>query len=171
MRMMVRMRLGFIAVADGSSLHKPFIRMTGSVRMSEAYDEALERSRSAVASMGCVQLTTPEAVDSWFEGHSGFSIVFFNSLCGCVGASARPALAQVLEEESCEVVTVFAGVDREATQRMRERFSFPPSSPSFLFVRDGVGLELFERERIVGRQPDDVARELLESVRSLKSDQ
>ena len=135
--------------------------------MSEAYDQAVEQTRSAVASMGCAQLTTAEAVDSWAAGRPAVSIVFFNSLCGCAGASARPALALVLAEERMEVVTVFAGVDREATQRMRERFSaFPPSSPSFLLVRNGEGVELFERERIVGRQPADVARDLLERIRA-----
>jgi putative YphP/YqiW family bacilliredoxin len=131
----------------------------------------ISKTREQIASIGCTQLTTPEAVDAWIDGQSGLSIVFFNSLCGCTSASARPGLSFALEAERPDsLVTVFAGVDREATQRMRERFlSFPPSSPSFLFVKDGHGVELYERERIIGRQPSDVGSAIAERIRFHRS--
>lgn len=133
---------------------------------AQEYDDLIAQTRSDVESLGCTQLETPEAVDAWKAGSSGLAIVFFNSLCGCAGASARPGLRIALESERPdELVTVFAGTDREATARMREIFSgFPPSSPSFLFVKDGEAVELFERERILGRQPADVGSDLVERI-------
>ena len=134
----------------------------------DSYEERIADVRSQVIGLGCGELRTPEAVDAWIDTHSGLGIVFFNSMCGCAGASARPALKIALASEELDsLVTVFAGTDREATARMRERFSsFPPSSPSFLFVRDGGAVELFERERIVGRQPADVASDLIDRIRA-----
>lgn len=136
------------------------------MRDEGSYDGMVSDARAQVESIGCTQLETPEAVDAWKEKTKGLSIVFFNSLCGCAGASARPGLRIALESERPdELVTVFAGTDREATERMRAIFSaFPPSSPSFLFVRDGEAVELFERERILGRQPADVGSDLVERI-------
>lgn len=131
------------------------------------YDDLVAETRAEVAAIGCRQLRTPEEVDAWLDSHEGLSVVFFNSLCGCTMASARPALKLALDAESFDVVTVFAGVDKEATERLRDRTAeFPPSSPSFLFVKDGAAVELFERESIKGRQPKDVAEELVERVRN-----
>lgn len=131
------------------------------------YDDLVAETRAEVEAIGCRQLRTPDDVDAWIDGHEGLSIVFFNSLCGCTSASARPGLRIALAEEPFDVVTVFAGTDKEATARMRERFSeYPPSSPSFLLVKDGAALELFERERIKGRQPKDVAADLVARIRA-----
>ena len=134
------------------------------------YESVVNGVREQVRGIGCEELTTPEAVDSWIDSQSGLGIVFFNSMCGCAGASARPGLEIALSSERPDsLVTVFAGTDHEATARMRERFSsFPPSSPSFLFVKDGVAVELFERERIIGRQPADVGSDVVERILTLR---
>ena len=60
------------------------------------------------------------------------------------------------------MITVFAGNDREATQRAREYFvGFRPSSPSIALMKDGQVVKMFERWQIEGRQAHDIASELV----------
>jgi putative YphP/YqiW family bacilliredoxin len=57
---------------------------------------------------------------------------------------------------------VFAGQDGEATARAREYFAgYPPSSPSLFLLRDGRVVWTVERARILGRDPQDVAADVV----------
>jgi putative YphP/YqiW family bacilliredoxin len=59
------------------------------------------------------------------------------------------------------MITVFAGNDREATQRAREYFAgFRPSSPAIALMKDGQVVKMLERWQIEGRHAHDVAAEL-----------
>ena len=59
------------------------------------------------------------------------------------------------------MITVFAGNDREATQRAREYLvGYRPSSPSIALFRDGDVVKMLERWQIEGRTPWDIAAEL-----------
>ena len=59
------------------------------------------------------------------------------------------------------MVTVFAGQDKEATERAREYFSeYPPSSPAFAFFKDGEIKAMIPRHRIEGRTKAEVAEDL-----------
>jgi putative YphP/YqiW family bacilliredoxin len=59
------------------------------------------------------------------------------------------------------MITVFAGNDRDATQRARDYFTgYRPSSPSIALIRDGEVVKMFERYQIEGRQAHDIAAEL-----------
>jgi putative YphP/YqiW family bacilliredoxin len=60
-----------------------------------------------------------------------------------------------------QMITVFAGNDREATARAREYFTgYRPSSPSIALLRDGEVVKMWERWQIEGRQAHDIAAEM-----------
>ena len=52
------------------------------------------------------------------------------------------------------LVTVFAGQDKEATEKARSYFTgYPPSSPSFALLKDGKICSMVERHQIEGFDP------------------
>jgi putative YphP/YqiW family bacilliredoxin len=59
------------------------------------------------------------------------------------------------------LVTVFAGVDKEATDKARAHMvPFPPSSPSIALFKDGVLVHMLERHHIEGRPAELIAENL-----------
>jgi putative YphP/YqiW family bacilliredoxin len=57
--------------------------------------------------------------------------------------------------------TVFAGVDREATERAREHMTdVPPSSPAIALFKDGEVVYMLERRHIERMTVDEIASEL-----------
>ena len=63
----------------------------------------------------------------------GTTMVVVNSICGCAAGRMRPAVRLALQHavRPDQAVTVFAGQDRDATERAREYFEgYPPSSRS-----------------------------------------
>jgi putative YphP/YqiW family bacilliredoxin len=60
------------------------------------------------------------------------------------------------------LVTVFAGMELEATDRARSYFApYPPSSPQIALFRNGALVHMLERKNIEGRSPEDIARDLV----------
>jgi putative YphP/YqiW family bacilliredoxin len=59
------------------------------------------------------------------------------------------------------MITVFAGVDREATAQAREYlFPYPPSSPCIALFKDGKLVHMLERHHIEGRSAQIIADNL-----------
>ena len=59
------------------------------------------------------------------------------------------------------MVTVFAGMEQEATARAREYFKpYRPSSPQIALMKDGALVSMIQRQDIEGKQPDLVAQSL-----------
>ena len=59
-------------------------------------------------------------------------------------------------------MTVFAGVDTDATAKARDYFlPYPPSSPSMALFKDGKLVHFIERTQIEGRSPQMIASNLL----------
>jgi putative YphP/YqiW family bacilliredoxin len=59
------------------------------------------------------------------------------------------------------LVTVFAGVDKEAVDAARlHRFPFPPSSPSMALFKNGELVHMLERHHIEGRPAEIIAENL-----------
>ncbi|MCS5081010.1 BrxA/BrxB family bacilliredoxin [Staphylococcus aureus] len=83
----------------------------------------VEQARNEIESAGYEQLTTAEDVDKVLK-QDGTTLVMINSVCGCAGGIARPAASHALHYDVLpdRLVTVFAGQDKEATQRAREYF-------------------------------------------------
>ena len=90
-------------------------------------------------------------------------MVVVNSVCGCAAANARPGAKMSLENKNkpTHLVTVFAGVDKEATDKARAHMvPFPPSSPSMALFKDGELVHMLERHHIEGRPAEMIAENL-----------
>lgn len=132
------------------------------------YPEAMVAPmREELTQAGFQQLMTPEAVDAALA-RPGTTLLIVNSVCGCAAAGARPGVIKALREKGLKVdhlVTVFAGMETEATRRARDYFEgAPPSSPQAAVLKDGRLVHLMGRNRFLDRTPDMIAEELSASV-------
>ncbi len=127
------------------------------------YDPVMvQPMRDELTKMGVKELTTPKDVDDAMR-QPGTTLVFVNSVCGCAAGSARPGLrmSMVNTKKPDRIVTVFAGMDTDATQRAREYFKpYRPSSPQIALMKDGQLLKMIQRQDIEGKQPAQVAKTL-----------
>jgi len=111
------------------------------------------------------ELLSPDAVESALS-KSGTALVVVNSVCGCAAANARPAVRISLNNQNIpdHLYTVFAGVDRDATDAARAKMiPFPPSSPSLALFKDGELVHMIERHHIEGRTAQLIAENLTEA--------
>jgi putative YphP/YqiW family bacilliredoxin len=125
-------------------------------------NDVVNTARREISSAGYKELRTPEEVDEALN-KEGTALVMVNSVCGCAGGVARPAAAYAANvfTKPDQLLTVFAGQDKDATERAREYFTgYPPSSPSFALLKDGEIVTMVERHDIEGFQPHEVASRL-----------
>jgi putative YphP/YqiW family bacilliredoxin len=121
-------------------------------------NDVVNQARQEIASAGYKELKTSAEVDEAFS-QKGTTLVAINSVCGCAGGVARPAATHALHYDKLpdHLVTVFAGQDKEATEKARSYFTgFPPSSPSFAILKDGKICSMIERHQIEGYNPATV---------------
>jgi putative YphP/YqiW family bacilliredoxin len=119
--------------------------------------------RHELTRLGIEEWRTPEAVDAALQEHKGTTMVVVNSVCGCAARNARPAIAMAMQHAVKPAVsaTVFAGQDREATDRARDYcVGYPPSSPAIALFKDGEVVFMLERYRIEGRTAQEIASDL-----------
>lgn len=124
--------------------------------------DVVNQARNEIEEAGYEQLTSTDEVDSVLK-QEGTSLVMVNSVCGCAGGIARPAATHALHYDKLpdRLVTVFAGQDKEATQRARDYFEgYAPSSPSFALIKDGKVTEMIERHQIEGHDVMNVITQL-----------
>ena len=124
--------------------------------------ELVKPMREDLTKVGFEELHTAEAVEAAIA-KEGTTLVVVNSVCGCAAANARPGARQSLQnaKRPDHLVTVFAGVDREATERAREFFvPYPPSSPSMALFKDGKLVHFIERYHIEGANAEMIAENL-----------
>lgn len=122
--------------------------------------------REELTKLGVEELKTPQDVDrAMKEYNNGTMLMVINSVCGCAAGNARPGAEIALsktEKKPDNLVTVFAGQDKEATARAREYFSeYPPSSPAFAFFVDGEVKAMIPRHRIEGRTREEISDDLI----------
>ena len=113
--------------------------------------------------IGVQSLTTPDAVVETIKDSEGTLLLVVNSVCGCAAANARPGVKMALQNEKkpSNLATVFAGVDKEATEKAREfLLPYPPSSPSIALFKDGKLVHFLERHHIEGRSAEIIAANL-----------
>ncbi|MFY4776231.1 BrxA/BrxB family bacilliredoxin [Metabacillus sp. RGM 3146] len=125
-------------------------------------NDVVRQARSEITAAGYTELTTADDVDAALN-KPGTTLVMVNSVCGCAGGIARPAAAHAIhyDKRPDQLVTVFAGQDKEATAKAREYFTgFPPSSPSFALLKDGKLVKMVERHEIEGHEPIAVVTNL-----------
>ncbi|MAN28676.1 MULTISPECIES: BrxA/BrxB family bacilliredoxin [Mesonia] len=118
--------------------------------------------REELTAVGFEELQNVEAVDKAIA-KEGTTLVVVNSVCGCAAANARPGARMSLDnsKKPDHLVTVFAGVDKEATDKARAHMvPFPPSSPSMALFKDGELVHMLERHHIEGRPAEMIAENL-----------
>lgn len=96
----------------------------------------------------------------------GTTMVVVNSICGCAAGKMRPAVRAALQNDirPDQSITVFAGQDREATDKARGYFTgYPPSSPSIGILRDGELAYMMQRSEIETSDPRTIALKLAQA--------
>jgi putative YphP/YqiW family bacilliredoxin len=95
---------------------------------------------------------------------SGTTMVVVNSICGCAAGKMRPGVRLALQGSAVKPdhsVTVFAGQDREATEKARSYFGGnPPTSPAIAILRDGELVYLMQRYAIEANTAQAIGGEL-----------
>ncbi len=111
-------------------------------------------------------LQSPEEVTSVIKNESGTVLVVVNSVCGCAAANARPAakISVTHSKRPDKLVTVFAGVDKEAVDKAREyMLPYPPSSPAIALFKGGQLVHMLERRHIEGNSAQAIANNLVDA--------
>jgi putative YphP/YqiW family bacilliredoxin len=126
------------------------------------YDpELVQPMRDEVTRLGVKELRTPVDVDNALK-QPGTTLVFVNSVCGCAAGGARPGLRlalQLAKKKPAQLVTVFAGMEREATEKARAYFApYRPSSPQIALMKDGKLVTMMQRHDIEGQDPANIAK-------------
>ncbi len=124
--------------------------------------ELVKPMREELTNIGFNELATSEDVSNALS-KPGTTLVVVNSICGCAAANARPGVSYALKnaKKPNNLVTVFAGVDTEATKSARDMMvPFPPSSPSIALFKDGELVHMIERHHIEGRPAELIAENL-----------
>lgn len=119
--------------------------------------------RKELTDVGFEDLKTAEEVDAAITG-SDSVLVVVNSVCGCAASNARPAAKAALEnsKKPSKIVTVFAGVEKEAVEQARTHMApYPPSSPSMALFKDGKLVHMIERHHIEGKPAQMIADNLI----------
>jgi putative YphP/YqiW family bacilliredoxin len=119
--------------------------------------------REELTRLGIVELRTPEEVDQALKNRPGTTMVVVNSICGCAAGRMRPAVRMALQDSirPDHAYSVFAGQEKEATDRARSYFTgHPPSSPSIGILRDGQLVYMMPRRDIESREAPAIAADL-----------
>ena len=128
-------------------------------------EEIVKPMKEELTSIGFNELLTRDDVNIALE-KAGTTLIVVNSICGCAAANARPGVHLSLQNDKKpdNLVTVFAGVDTEATNSAREMMiPFPPSSPSIALFKNGTLVHMIERHHIEGRPAELISENLKEA--------
>ncbi|MEC8738812.1 MAG: BrxA/BrxB family bacilliredoxin [Bacteroidota bacterium] len=126
-------------------------------------EELVTPMRAELTNEGFKELKTEKEAEEALSLNSGSALVVVNSVCGCAAGCARPGVVSSLKNEKTpdHLFTVFAGQDKEATEKAREFFlPYPPSSPSIALMKDGELVHFIERHHIEGRPADLISSHL-----------
>lgn len=128
-------------------------------------EEMVKPMREELTTAGFQELYTEKDVENAIK-NSGTTLLVVNSVCGCAARNARPGAKMSLAgaKKPDHVVTVFAGVDKEAVAAARQHmYPFPPSSPCVALFKDGELVHMLERHHIEGRPAELIAENLQEA--------
>ena len=124
--------------------------------------ELVKPMREDLTSVGFVELKDSTDVNTQVP-NCETAVLIVNSVCGCAAANARPGVKHSLENEKtpAKLFTVFAGVDKEATDAARSLMvPFPPSSPCIAIFKNGELVHMLERHHIEGRTAEIISENL-----------
>ena len=118
--------------------------------------------REELTRAGLKEARTAAEVDQALA-QTGTTMVVVNSICGCAAGNMRPGVRLAMQNTTKpdHAVTVFAGQDREATEKARSYFGgHPPTSPAIAILRDGQLIYLLQRSAIETSTAPSIAQEL-----------
>lgn len=121
--------------------------------------------RQELTNAGFQDLRTAEDVDQAIKA-DGTVLMMVNSVCGCAAANARPAARISVQHEKHpdRLVTVFAGMEKDAVDQARAlMLPYPPSSPAIALFKDGKLVHMIERHQIEGRPAQMIADNLVQA--------
>ncbi len=124
--------------------------------------ELVAPMKADLTKAGMQELLSPEAVDTILN-ESGTTLIVINSVCGCAAGSMRPGVKLALKHSKLptHLTTAFAGVDRDAVDRVRKfMLPYPPSSPCIGLFKEGRLVHMVERHHIEGRTAEMIAENL-----------
>ena len=116
-----------------------------------------------LTSAGFEELKSASETENIMTNTKGSMLLVVNSVCGCAAGSARPGVLSSLKAEKRpeKLITVFAGVDKEAVETARKHLMpYPPSSPAIALFKDGELVHMIERHHIEGRSADMISQHL-----------
>ena len=119
--------------------------------------------RGELTEIGFTELRSASDVEASLTKKEGTTLLVINSVCGCAAAHARPGVKMALQNgnKPNSIVTVFAGVDKDATAKAREYLlPYPPSSPAIALFKEGKLVHFIERHNIEGRTAEIIADNL-----------
>jgi putative YphP/YqiW family bacilliredoxin len=120
--------------------------------------------REELVRAGIKETRSAEEVDAALT-QPGTTMLVVNSICGCAAGKMRPGVRLALSSAANrpdQSITVFAGQDREATERARSYFDGnPPTSPAIAILRDGKLAYLMQRYVIEQATAQQIAGELV----------
>ena len=122
--------------------------------------------REELTRAGIKEARTADDVDAALK-NPGTTLLVVNSICGCAAGKMRPGVRLALQNKSLpdKAITVFAGQDREATDRARSYFEgHPPTSPAIAILRDGKLVYLMQRSAIETATAPMIAQELTRAM-------
>jgi len=118
--------------------------------------------REELTRAGVKEARTAAEVDAALA-QPGTTMLVVNSVCGCAAGKMRPAVRLALRHGTLptQAIAVFAGQDREATEKARGYFQGqPPTSPAIAILRDGQLVYLMQRSAIENSTAPEIAQEL-----------
>src|SRR6201997_144136 len=118
--------------------------------------------REELARAGIKETRSAEEVDAALA-EPGTTMLVVNSVCGCAAGKMRPGVRLAMQHTTTpnHAITVFAGQDREATEKARSYFGgHPPTSPAIAILRDGQLVYLMQRSAIETSTAPAIAQEL-----------
>jgi putative YphP/YqiW family bacilliredoxin len=122
--------------------------------------------REELTRAGLKEARTADEVDAALA-KPGSTLLVVNSICGCAAGKMRPGVRMALQSKVLpdQAITVFAGQDREATERARSYFQgHPPTSPAIAILRDGKLVYLMQRSAIETATAPMIAQELTRAM-------
>jgi putative YphP/YqiW family bacilliredoxin len=125
--------------------------------------------REELTRAGIQEARTAEEVDAALA-KPGTTMLVVNSICGCAAGKMRPGVRMALSHSTLpdQSVTVFAGQDRDATERARSYFEgHPPTSPAIAILRDGKLVYIMQRYVIESATAPQIAGELVRAFDEL----
>ena len=118
--------------------------------------------REELSKAGVAEARTAADVDAALAV-PGTTMLVVDSICGCAAGKMRPGVRLALQNATKpdHAITVFAGQDREATEKARSYFQgHPPTSPAIAILRDGQLVYLMQRSAIESSTAPAIAQEL-----------